>query len=368
MSMDAALPAHVAAAPIERSDVPFAQRVLRQAADSLRMLAEQLDSRFDDAVRRLLACHGDVIVTGMGKAGHIARKLAATLASTGTRAHYLHPAEALHGDLGRIRAGDIVLALSKSGETEELARILPSLVELGATLVAITSRADSTLGRAAAVVLELGPIDEACHLGLAPSTSTTVMLALGDALALAVSRRRQFGREEFNRFHPGGALGRRLGRVEGLMRALDECRVALATQSVREVFMHVGRQGRRSGAIMLVDDRGRLEGLFTDSDLARLFEGRRDTELDGPIANVMTRGPLATRLGARVEDAIEIFTRRKISELPVLDELDRPAGMLDITDLVGLVPVTAATAAAGEPPLDSPVSPGPPQLTVFHDS
>jgi arabinose-5-phosphate isomerase len=264
------------------------------------------------------------------------------LASTGTRSHFLHPAEAMHGDLGRIHHDDVVLILSQSGETEEVTRLLPSLRQFHVVMIAMTARATSTLGKAADVTLELGPLKEACSLGLAPSTSTTAMLAMGDALALVTSRMRNFSRDDFARFHPGGSLGRQLSRVEEIMRPLAECRLANQASTVRQVYVELSCPGRRSGAIMLVDDQGRLTGLFTDSDLARLFEGRRDDAFDGPIHLVMTANPRTVQLGALTSDAVAIMAERKISELPVVDGRGVPRGMIDITDVVGLIPEEAA--------------------------
>jgi arabinose-5-phosphate isomerase len=274
----------------------------------------------------------------MGKAGQIGQKISATLASTGTRSHWLHPAEAVHGDLGRIHPQDVVFVLSQSGETEEVVRLLPWLRELAIPIIALTAEAESTLGRAASVVIALGPMEEACRLGLAPSTSTTVMLAVGDALALVVSRMRGFTQEDFARFHPAGSLGRKLSRVEHHMRPLEQCRVAPDSLSVREVFVSLRVPGRRTGAIMLVDGEGRLSGIFTDSDLARLFERRRDHDLDGPLREVMTPHPVTVLVGAMLTDAVTIMAQRKISELPVVDNDGRPAGLIDITDVVGLLP------------------------------
>ncbi len=246
----------------------------------------------------------------------------------------------------------MALILSQSGETEEVLRLLSPLAELGVPIIAITSRADSTLGRAARVVLELGPVEEACPLGLAPSSSTTAMLAVGDALALVTSRMRNFGREDFARFHPAGSLGQKLSKVEHHMRPLAQCRVARDHQTVREVLIHVRVPGRRTGATMLVDSRGKLSGIFTDSDLARLFEQRRDQSLDGPIRDVMTAQPLTVTVGAMMVDAVAVMAGRKISELPVVDASGQPVGLIDITDVVGLLPPeggVAATAATTVP-------------------
>ncbi|MFM8222645.1 MAG: SIS domain-containing protein, partial [Planctomycetaceae bacterium] len=196
-----------------------AQEILKSAATAILQVTSLLDARFCDAVELLGSCHGTVVVCGMGKAGLIGRKLTATLSSTGTRAQFLHPAEAVHGDLGSLREGDVLLVLSNSGETEEICRLIPMVRRLGVAMVAITSRAGSTLGTQADVVLETGPVHEAGHFGLAPTTSTTVMLALGDALALVVSRCRGFSREQFALLHPAGALGRRLTGVQDVMRS-----------------------------------------------------------------------------------------------------------------------------------------------------
>ncbi|HID77027.1 MAG TPA: KpsF/GutQ family sugar-phosphate isomerase [Planctomycetaceae bacterium] len=316
----------------------FAREVLEQESRTLAQLAKRLDSRFCEAVDYLYRCRGSVIVSGMGKAGLVGQKIMATLASTGTRSHCLHPAEAVHGDLGRVHPDDLMLVLSQSGETEEVVRLLPSLKRLGLPIVAITGRATSTLGRAATVVLELGPIEEACALGLAPSASTTAMLALGDALALVTSRMRGFRREDFARFHPAGSLGRKLSRVEEQMRPLGQCRVASQSETVRQVFVGLSVPGRRSGAIMLVDGQGKLTGIFTDSDLARLFEHRRERELDEPIRRVMTRDPIRVSVGTMLIDAVRLMAERKISELPVVDAGGRPVGLIDVTDVVALIP------------------------------
>ncbi len=335
MSTDAA-PAIGFSSALEQ--LRFGRQVLQQEAQAILALAGRLDGAFCRAADLVFRCQGAVIVTGMGKAGLVGQKIAATLASTGTPSHYLHPAEALHGDLGRIGPHDVLLALSQSGQTEEIVRLLPSLVELGIPIIAITGDATSALGRAAAVVIELGALEEACPLGLAPTTSSTAMLAVGDALALVVSRMKGFGRDDFARFHPAGALGRKLAKVEQYMRPASQCRVAFEGWSVREVFVRVAMPGRRSGAIMLVDGSGRLSGIFTDSDLARLFERRRDADLDRPISEVMTRQPLTIPVGSWMTEAVALLARRKISELPVIDAEGKPVGLIDVTDVVGLLP------------------------------
>jgi arabinose-5-phosphate isomerase len=323
-------------APLEQ--LRYAREIIALESAALASVAQRIDGEFSRAVELLFTCRGTVITSGMGKAGLIAQKIAATLSSTGTRSGFLHPAEAVHGDLGRVHRDDVLLVFSQSGETEEIVRILPSLAAFGVNLVAVCARRGCTLGRAARVTIELGPLQEACALGLAPSTSTTAMLAVGDALALVTSRMRDFSREDFARFHPAGNLGRQLSKVDEVMRSLAECRVARQSQTVRQVFVEHGRAGRRTGAIMLVDSTGKLAGLFTDSDLARLFERKRDQALDRPIREVMTSQPVRVPQGSMTLDAIAIMAERKISELPVVDERLHPVGMIDITDVVALFP------------------------------
>ena len=316
----------------------YARSVVRSEGDAILRLVDALDSRFCEAVSLVLDCRGRLVTTGMGKAGLIARKIAATASSTGSPSHFVHPGEARHGDLGAITADDVVLAFSYSGETEEIKQILGPLASRGVPIVAIVSTADSALGRAATVALEIGKIEEADSLKLAPSSSAAAMLAMGDALALTVSRLRGFRSEDFARFHPGGAIGRSLSRVCELMRPLELCRVAPDTATVRDVFTSCRKPGRRSGAVLLLDESGRLSGIFTDSDLARLFESRREDAFDRPVSEVMTPSPLAVRADATMKEAVEILSKRKISELPALDEEGRPVGVLDVTDVVAFMP------------------------------
>jgi arabinose-5-phosphate isomerase len=313
------------------------KEILRAEGEAVLRAADALEASFCRGVKLLLECTGSVVVTGIGKAGLVARKISATLASTGTPSHFLHPAEAMHGDLGAIRGDDVVLALSQSGETEEITRLLPHLAARRVAIVALTGRPDSALGRAATVVVATGTLREACTLGLAPSTSTSLMLALGDALALVTSSLRQFTAEDFAARHPGGSLGRQLMLVEDVMRPLAECRIAGPTDTVREVFARP-LPARRTGAVMILDAAGTLAGIFTDSDLARLFERRHDAALDAPIGSVMTSRPTTLSAGTRLRDAVAILESRRLSELPILGPDGRPVGLVDIVDLVGLVP------------------------------
>ena len=262
------VPLPVKLSPLEQ--LRCAREIVQLESRTLAEVAKRLDGSFCRAVDCVYRCRGSVIVSGMGKAGLVGQKIMATLASTGTRSHFLHPAEAVHGDLGRIHRQDVVLVLSQSGETEEVIRLLPSLTELGVPIIAMTGRGRSRLAQVATVTIDLGPLEEACRLGLAPSTSTTAMLAVGDALALVVSQMRDFRREDFARFHPAGSLGRKLSKVDHHMRPLDQCRVADEEMTVREVLVTAAVPGRRSGAIMITGASGRLSGIFTDSDLAPL--------------------------------------------------------------------------------------------------
>jgi arabinose-5-phosphate isomerase len=322
----------------EVEGLAFARQVLRIEAEALERVSERMGASIAHAADLISRCPGSVIVTGMGKAGLVGQKLAATLASTGTRAFPLHPAEAVHGDLGRIRADDVVLALSQSGETEEVLRLIPALRRLGASLLAITERSTSSLGQAADLCIALGPIEEACPLGLAPSASTTALMAVGDALALLVSRMRDFTPEDFALYHPAGSLGRKLTRVEDVMRSGKQLRRAHVDESVRQVFVRLAGPLRRSGAVLIEDDDSVLLGIFTDSDLARLFEKRREADLDRPLGELMTRDPLKIRVGAMLNDAVELMKTHKISELPVVDRGNHLVGLIDVTDLIGLVP------------------------------
>jgi arabinose-5-phosphate isomerase len=325
--------------PAPRS-LEFARQILRAEATALHDVADRLGDSFVRAVDLLAACRGRVAVTGVGKSADVGAKIVGTLNSTGTRAYLLDSTKAMHGDLGMVHPDDVAIVLSHSGESEEVIRLIGPLGELAAAIIALTGSSQSTLAKAATVALVYGAVVETCPLTLAPSTSTTVMLALGDALAFVLSDRRAFSEEEFARYHPAGSLGRKLARVEAVMRNGHEIRMASADDTVRAVFSRTRSAGRRTGAVMVTESDGRLCGLFTDSDLARLFEQRGDAAIDRPIREVMTPEPITIPVGARVAEALEILRRFKISELPVIDADGRPIGMLDITDLIGLAAAT----------------------------
>ncbi|QDV22134.1 KpsF/GutQ family sugar-phosphate isomerase [Aureliella helgolandensis] len=310
------------------------RQILQSEISVLRSVSQGLNDSFARGVELILACRGSVVVCGMGKAGLVGQKLAASLSSTGTPSHFLHPAEALHGDLGSVLPNDVALLLSYSGETEEITRLLPTLGQLTAGSIAITAHASSTLAQAVDVPILLGKHREACALDLAPSSSTTSMMAVGDALALVASEQRGFTRDQFAKFHPAGSLGRRLARIDEIMRPLSDCRLALDSLSVREVMIQVSRPGRRTGAIMLTNDDGQLTGMFTDSDLAKLLERSGYTPLEQCIQDVMTRQVQTISPNARVADAAALLASQKISELPVLGPDRTPLGIVDVTDLL----------------------------------
>lgn len=277
---------------------------------------------------------GRLVVTGMGKAGHIGTKLAATFASTGTPSFVLHPAEARHGDLGMVQEHDVVLALSNSGSSEEIVALLPSLTLIGATLVALVGRTDSPLGRHATVALSIGRVVEACPLGLAPSTSTTAMLALGDALALTVQRLRRFTPEQYARFHPGGALGRKLMTCAEAMRTGDRVAAVAPETPLVECLRAIGRA--RAGSVVLVDANRRLVGICTDGDLRRALAAADDPAaiLRGPVRAVATVPCKHVRSDELLQAALHLCAAKKINELPVVGSDGTLAGLLDLQDLV----------------------------------
>lgn len=312
-------------------DLEYGRSVLQAEADALLLVRARLDASFERAVDLLIACKGHVVLTGMGKAGIVGQKISATLASTGTPSFSLHPAEAIHGDLGRVLKDDVVIALSNSGESEEVVRLLPFLRRVGAAIVALTGNPHSTLAGLADLVLNMGPITEACPLGLAPSASTTAMLALGDALALSVQRRRGFNAEQYAFYHPGGSLGRRLMRVSEVMRSGERNPLVREHASVKDVLVAI--TVARAGAVCIVDGEGRLAGIFTDGDLRRQLSRNPDVARVS-IGEVMTCKPITISPDRLVTEAARMLKERKIDELPVVDGDGRPLGMIDVQDLL----------------------------------
>ncbi len=316
------------------TDLEFGRSVLRAEAAALHAVLRRMGGEFVLAVERIHGCDGDVVVTGVGKSGLIGQKISATLASTGTPSIYLHSAEALHGDVGRVRRSDLVLAVSFSGETEEVLRVVPVVRKIGAGLLSITGNPASRLAKWSDVALDLGRIAEACPMGLVPTSSTTATLALGDALAMTVARRRKFSREDYALFHRGGSLGRQLMTVGEIMRRGREVPTVKPGTTVLAALQAVsGIGGARAGATLVVDARGRLLGIFTDGDLRRrLGEGK--SFLDLPIRDVMTRSPITVTDATLVAEALRILKDRKIDEVPVLDARGRPVGLLDVQDIL----------------------------------
>jgi arabinose-5-phosphate isomerase len=312
------------------SPLDLARSVLRTEADAILGLIPQLGPIFDRALDLLHACTGRVIVTGMGKSGIIAHKLSATLSSTGTPAIFLHAAEAVHGDLGVVQTDDIVIALSYSGETEELIRLLESIRRIGAKLLAMTGNPSSTLGQAADVTLNCAVAEEACPMNLAPTASTTAMLALGDALAMALSRRKGFREEQFAHLHPGGRLGKRLMRIEAVMHDGDALpRVRRDTQ-VLEVIQEIS--GKRLGMTCVVDDDGRLQGVVTDGDLRRHLTPDSNL-LVQRASDVMTTRPVTISRGVLAVEALRLMEQRKITSVVVIDETSVAVGVVHLHDL-----------------------------------
>jgi arabinose-5-phosphate isomerase len=316
----------------------FARQVIEAEASAVRGMSAAIDESFERAVRLVLECPGSVLTSGVGKAGHVARKLSATLASTGTPSHFLSVSDAAHGDLGSIRRGDIVLILSASGESDEILRLLSLVKKLDHPVIAMTASRTSGLGRGAEVVLAIGKIEEACPLGLAPSASTTAMMALGDALALTVMKLRKFSADDFALFHPAGQIGRKLMRVKEAMTFRRGENLALASDhlTVAQVLREVSNIKRRSGAVVLVDAKGKLSGIFSDGDLRRLVTDNDGTALSRPIDQVMTRTPKRIAENALASEAMAVMRQHRIDELPVVDEKDRPVGLIDVQDLVVL--------------------------------
>ncbi len=309
------------------------RRVLATEARGLEAVSDRINGDFSRACRLLLACRGRVVCIGMGKSGHVARKIAATFASTGTPAFYVHPGEAGHGDLGMITDADAVLALSYSGESDEILTLLPVLKRQGNPLLAMTGRAQSTLAREADVHLDVSVPAEACPLHLAPTSSTTASMAMGDALAVALLEARGFTADDFARSHPAGALGRRLLlHIRDVMHAGDEVPMVAAGASLADALMEMSR--KRLGMTAIVDGDGRLLGLYTDGDLRRTLADPAIDVHGARIADVMTRSPVAIDADALASEAARLMEDRKITMLVVLDDERRVVGALNIHDLL----------------------------------
>ncbi len=310
-----------------------AKRVLELEAKAILDLVDRIDERFDEAVERIIQCKGRVIVTGMGKSGFIAGKLAATLASTGTPSFALHPADATHGDLGMVTPDDIVLAISKSGETAELVGLLESIKKIGVGLISFTGNLDSSLARHSDIAFDVSVSQEACPMDLAPTTSTTAALALGDALAVALIERRGFKPEDFAFLHPGGSLGKQLLRVEEIMRTGDRVPIVAGDTLLHDALVAITQA--RAGCCLVTDAAENLLGLFTDGDLRRTIEEHPDKDFAQlRIESVMTRNPRTIPARRLAAEAFSILRAQKIDELPVVDTDGKPVGLLDVQDLL----------------------------------
>ncbi len=308
-----------------------ARRVLRIEAEALGDMLQRLDARFEQAVELLLACKGRVVVSGMGKSGLIGRKIAATFSSTGTPAAFLHPAEAIHGDLGMLMRDDVVLAVSYGGETEEIIALLETIKRLGLRMVTLTGHPRSTIAAASDVVLDVSVKEEACSLNLAPTASTTATMAMGDALAVAMLDRRGFSPGDFAALHPGGRLGKKLLRVENLMHAGEAMPRVTATAKMPDVIYEMSKKGL--GMTTVVDADGRLAGILTDGDLRRLMQQRGAATLDVVVGDCVTKNPQTIAPGELAGSALRMMEERKITSLVVVDAERRPVGVVHLHDL-----------------------------------
>jgi len=309
-----------------------ARQVLKIEADSIRRLSSRINRDFEKAVNLIFACKGRVVVTGMGKGGLIGQKISATLASTGTPSLWLHSAEAIHGDIGRVKKEDTVIAISNSGETEEIVKLIPHIKKIGTRLIAITGNMCSVLARNSNATLDVSIKEEACPLGLAPMASTTTMLAMGDALCAALMEKRGFKRRDFAFLHPGGNLGKRLLlKVEDIMRKGSQNPIVNENAKVKAVLLKI--TASRAGSAAVVDTKGRLKGIFTDGDLRRHLE-------EGPglskkkVKDVMTKRPKTLKKGCLAVEALRILQEYKIDEIPIVDEKGRAIGLIDVQDLL----------------------------------
>jgi arabinose-5-phosphate isomerase len=327
--------------PKTADEASFLSDAMLAEADAIRRVAARAAGedtrRWADAVALLDGCTGHVIVSGMGKSGLIGAKIAATMSSLGLPAHFMHPSEAVHGDLGRLRAGDVAILMSYSGGTEEVVNLAAILRTDGIRRVGISCNHQSHLARLCDVHLAIGDVVEACPLNLAPTASTTAMLAMGDALALAVSRRRNFAADDFHRRHPGGALGAGLKSVTEVLRFRVGETLATVTEdcTVADALRSTGG-GRRAGALVVVDAAGRLSGIFTDGDLRRRVNELGAGLLSKRVAEVMTARPSALSSEALVRDAVQLVRERRLDEIPVVDADGRPLGLIDVQDLVSM--------------------------------
>ncbi|MBU1912593.1 MAG: KpsF/GutQ family sugar-phosphate isomerase [Candidatus Omnitrophica bacterium] len=314
-----------------------AKQVLKIEADSIRQLISRIDKDFEKAVDFIYACKGRVVVTGMGKAGIIGQKISATLSSTGTPSLWLHSAEAIHGDLGRVRKEDVVIVISNSGQTQEVVDLVPQIKKIGSGLIAITGNKKSNLAKNSDAILDVSIKVEACPLGLAPMASTTSMLAMGDALCAALMDKRKFKKSDFAFLHPGGSLGKQLLlKVEDIMRKGSGNPMVKESRKVKDVLLAI--TASRAGSATVVDKAGRVKGIFTDGDLRRHL-GIDPLLLARKVKDVMTKNPRTLKKGCLAVEALRILQEYKIDEIPIVDEKGKAIGLVDVQDLLkaGLV-------------------------------
>jgi arabinose-5-phosphate isomerase len=320
-----------------------AKQVLRIESEAIRQLISHIDKDFEKAVELVYACKGRVVVTGMGKAGIIGQKISATLASTGTPSLWLHSGEAIHGDLGRVKKEDVIIAISNSGETEEVKHLIPLIKRIGSKLIGITGNRRSSLAKNSDAIIDVSIKEEACPLGLAPMASTTSMLAMGDALCAALMDKRKFKRSDFALLHPGGSLGKQLLlKVEDIMRKSSSNPVVRESRKVKDVLLAI--TASRAGSATVVDKAGKVRGIFTDGDLRRhlgniVGDGRDRPLLERQIKDVMTKNPRTLKKGCLAVEALRILQEYKIDEIPIVNEKGKAIGLLDVQDLLkaGLV-------------------------------
>jgi len=318
---------------LRKSDfVNIAREVLRIEAKAVKSLIPRVTHDFVKVVDLILSSSGRVIITGMGKPGIIGQKISATLSSTGTASLFLHPAEAIHGDLGRVKCDDVIIALSNSGETDEIVRLIPIIKKIGASLISIIGSKNSTLAKSSDLILDVGVEKEACPLGLAPTASTTAMLAMGDALSITLLKAKGFRVEDFAFYHPGGTLGKKLWlKVEDVMRKDAAFTIARQDVPLKKVLYAITKA--RAGSATIVDNKGKLVGIFTDGDLRRHLE-KDPSIITKQVKDLMTKNPAVVKKGRMAVEALNIMRKKNIDEIPVVDKNYKPAGLVDIQDLL----------------------------------
>ena len=316
-------------------DLDYARDVIAGEAQAINDVVHIVNDSFEKAAQIIFDCSGSVILSGIGKAGIIGQKISATMASTGTPSHFLHPAEAVHGDLGRLRDNDVIVVLSYGGETDEITRLINLVKQRQIKMIAITSDSDSTLGKYSDVVLCMGKVAEVCPLGVAPSVSTTCMLAIGDALSFTVMKARDFGVEDYVRFHPGGSLGAKLMTVEQSMmfRPGEKLPLVHMNDTVKQLLEKT-TDVKRHGAVMVIDDNEKLAGIITDADIRRLVTKKLADAFDVKVKDLMTADCKKIRVDALAADAAALFHKYRIDELPVVDSENKPVGLIDVQDIV----------------------------------